>query len=136
MTKKNAKSKGGFGTSDVFTGFIISFISMLAVSLIASIILYMQSDPTALIDVASLVVLLVSAAVSGYVISKRTGERKMLTTALSSIALCFLLFIIGMIMTGGGVTNRVYLNYLCYVGVAMLFAWLGGRAPTKRRRRR
>lgn len=136
MTKKNAKTKGGFGASDVLFGFLISFLAMLATSLIASIILYMQADPTPLIDVASLIVLLVTAAVSGYIISKRTSEQKMLTVVLSSLLLCFLLFVIGMIITAGGVTNRVYLNYLCYIGVAILFAWLGGRAPARRRRHR
>ena len=135
MTKKNAKGKNPSTLKEVLMGLIISFICMLAISLVASIILYMQQDPTALIDIAALIVLLATAAISGYIISRRTVGAKMLTVALSSISVCLVLFIIGMILTGGGVTNRVYLNYLCYVGVAMLFAWLGGRAPVKRKRR-
>jgi len=136
MTKKNARSGDAFGAKSVLLGLLISCLCMLAVSLLCAVILYIQGDPLALVDLASLAVLLVSAAISGYIISRRSPEKKLLTVTLSSLLLCLLLFVIGMILTGGGVTTRVYLNYLCYVGVALLFAWLASRKPERKRRRR
>ncbi len=136
MTKKTKKAGGNFAVQAVIPGFLISLLVMLAITLIASIVLYLQADPMSLIDITSLIVLLASAAVSGYIISARMPERKILTVTLSSLLLCFLLYAIGMIVTAGGATSRVYLNYLCYIGIAILFAWLGSRAPSKKRRRR
>ena len=130
--KKTKKANQDFSALTVIKGAVISLAVMIAVALAACIILYMQDDPTALIDVTSLIVLLTSAAVSGYIISKRSPERRYLSVTLSSLLLCLLLYSVGMIATAGGATARVYLNYLCYIGVALLFAKLGSRSKKRR----
>ena len=136
MTRKTHKTENTGAVRRVLNGLLSSLISMLAISLVAGVIVYMQDDPLAILDITSLVVLLTSAAISGYIISKKTQERRILTVVLSSLILCLLLFALGMLLSGGGVTSRVYFNYLCYMGVAILFAWLGSREPARKRRRR
>lgn len=135
MVKKRIKTKNRGILFGVMIGFGISVISMILLSVIASIIVYTQSDPLAIIDIVSLVVLLLSAALSGFTISKCTGEKKILVSTLSALALCLILFMVGTIATGGRATIQVLINYICYIGITVLFAWLGAREKKNRKRR-
>lgn len=119
----------------VVWGAAISAVIMLALTLLCSVIVNMMSDPLAATDIASLAVLLVAAAVSGFVISRRAPEKKMLTASLSALLLCLVLIVIGLIVSAGALTGRIFLNYICYMGVSLLCAWLGARDKKRHRRR-
>lgn len=135
MVKKNTgrgKERGRF--AEILISLLRSVLVFLAMSVIGALIVYFQTDPLGAADIASLVVLLLSGAVSGFLNARMTREGKLAVVGLSSLAFCLGLLLIGLIATGGGATLRVFLNYLCYIGVSLLFGWLGSREISKRRR--
>lgn len=135
MVKKNTGRGGERGRfAEIVISFLRSVIVFLALSVIGALIVYFMSDPLGAADIASLVVLLMSGAVSGFLNAKLTREGKLAVVGLSSLAFCLILLLVGLIATGGGVTLRVFLNYLCYIGVSLFFGWLGSREGSKRRR--
>lgn len=135
MVKKNTgrdKERGRF--AEIGISFLRSVIVFLALSVVGALVVYFLKDPLGAADIASLVVLLLSGAISGFLNAKMTREGKLTVVGLSSLAFCLVLLLIGLIATGGGVTLRVFLNYLCYIGVSFLFGWLGSREESRRRR--
>ena len=118
---------------EVLRGVIISLLTLILLTMLGGFIVYMQDDPLSAMGIVSLIVLPVSGAVSGYLISRLAGEKKMTVALLSALAVCFIMLAVGMILTGGGITWQVPLNYACYVGAFLLAARLGKR---ERRRRR
>ncbi len=130
--KHRSKSEGGIGR-EVFIGVMISLAALTLLSVAGGFIVYMQNDPLAAMNVASLIVLLVSGAASGYITAKLAREKKMTVALLSVLAVCFIMLAVGMIATGGGITWQVPLNYACYMGVSLLTARLGAREKRRRR---
>lgn len=134
MVKKNTgRGRDRSRFAEIGLSLLRSVIVFLALSVIGALIVYFQADPLRVADVASLVVLLLSAAVAGFLNAKLTGEGKLAVVGLSSLTFCLVLLLIGLVATGGGVTLRVFLNYLCYIGIALFFGWLGSRETKKRR---
>lgn len=134
MVKKNTgRGRQRSRLAEIGLSLLRAVIVFLALSVIGALIVYFQADPLRIADVASLVILLLSAAVSGFLNAKLTGEGKLAVVVLSSLTFCLVLLLIGLVATGGGVTLRVFLNYLCYIGIALFFGWLGKRETKKRR---
>ena len=134
MVKKNTgRGRERSRLAEIGLSLLRSVIVFLALSVIGALIVYFQADPLRVADIASLVILLLSAAVSGFLNAKLTGEGKLAVVVLSSLTFCLVLLLIGLVATGGGVTLRVFLNYLCYIGIALFFGWLGKRETKKRR---
>lgn len=134
MVKKNTgRGRQRSRLAEIGLSLLRSVIVFLALSVIGALIVYFQADPLRIADIASLVILLLSAAVSGFLNAKLTGEGKLAVVVLSSLTFCLVLLLIGLVATGGGVTLRVFLNYLCYIGIALFFGWLGKRETKKRR---
>ena len=132
-----AGRRSSFGQGNVFYsvlwGALISAAALLSLLAVAAIIANMTADPLSAIPAASLSAALCAAAVSGYRISRRSNEGKLLTVALSSLLLCLVLLIVGLAVSGGKLSGSIFLNYICYIGVSLIFAKLGAR---ERRRRR
>ena len=118
----------------VLFGAAISLGVLAGVSLLCAIIVNMTEDPLAASNLGALISLLVSAAISGILISKRAQGSKMLIASLSSLLFCLTLLIVGLAISGGELSGRVFLNYLCYIGVALLSAKLATKKPRHRRR--
>lgn len=124
MKRKGTKHKGGF-LSLYLTSLLVSSLSLIFVAVISSLIINMLKNPLGATDVGSLLVLLLSAALSGLVISRLGGDGKLLSVLLSSLSVSALLMLIGLILSEGAVGGRVILNYLCYIAIAVFAAYLG-----------
>ncbi len=112
----------------LFSGGVLIVLSMLAAFILSSL-----KNPTANLKLFSLAVLLISAVISGYSISKHNGN------ALSSIAVSAafvgIMFIVSLIFAKGNVGGGVFMNYLCYMLVAAFFAFIGRKREKRRHRR-
>lgn len=122
--RRNSKGQSNVFYS-VIAGALISAAIMLMLSAVGALIANMTKDPLAVIPIASLSATLCAAAISGYIIAKRSKAGKMLTAALASLLLCLILLLIGLAISGGAISGSVFINYICYIGVSLIFAKLG-----------
>jgi len=114
---------------------LFSFCVMLAAVLLASLVTYMSNDPTSLSDIASLIALLFSAAVSSFTVAAVLKESRFLISSLSSLLLVLILMLSGVVMSGGALPPKLFLNYICYMGIALFFSYLGTKKQPKKHRR-
>ena len=133
MKKHRKGNKKPSGLALLFIGALISATMFALLSFIFALLAYRTNDPTSLTDVFSLISLLLTGAVMGFAVSKIKGDGGMLISVLCALLFCVCLLMVGVIMSGGSLPPRVPLNYVCYLGVASLFAWLGGRKKKRGR---
>ena len=125
------------GDSVLYTYFLslgISVFSLLVCAFVASIVIYSGKDPTQGVGVASLITLILSAALSGIIISRISCEGGVKIAGLSALATVFIMLIIGVILNSGKASPGAFINYGCYVGISLLSAYLGRKRGRKRRR--
>lgn len=115
-------------------GLCFSFLSLLTVSLISSVILINTKNPTGSIGISSLISLLAAALLSGFMISRRNGEDGIKTSLFSSLAFVVILFSVSLISSKGKIGGAVLMNGLCYMLVAIPAALFGGKQKRRRRR--
>ncbi len=133
MGKGKVKRDRGVLVSSLI-GALICLAALAVLSVVGGVIIYMLDDPLALIDIGSLVCLLLSGVVSSFIIAKRTPEKKLIVTMLSALLFSLVMLIIGAAWGMGSLGWRVVLNYVCYMGMALVGAWLGTRERKRRRR--
>ena len=108
-----------------------------AVSFILAIISSLTKDPTALTGAFSLVALILSGAISGFVTSRVNGDGGALVGILASVIAASLILIVGLIWKRGLLNLGAALNILSFVGVSSVFSMLGKkRARTAHRKYR
>lgn len=129
---RRAKERGLLAS--VFIGAGLSAVVLLILSLVIGGVIYMLADPLSAIDIGSLIVLLLGGVISSFIISRRSKEKQVATALLSALLLCACLLVVGAILGGGNISPRALLNYLCYIGVALIGSWLGGRKTRRRRK--
>lgn len=132
-----AKARSGKERStlvSILIGAVTSLAVLAVVSLIVGAVVYMMDDPLGVIDIGSLVALLLSGVISSFIISRRTKEKKVLISMMSALLCSFLLLILGAIIGAGSIGWRIVLNYVCYMGVSFIGAWLGAKEGKRRRR--
>ena len=132
--KKRRFKKSGSGGGLLF-GALFSLSSLILSLAIFSFILSMLENPITFVGVSSLAALLVSGALSGFVIAKHKGEGGALTAFLSSIITSALIFATGLICSGGKIQLSVLMNILCYILISALFARLKGLGKKRKRLR-
>ena len=115
-------------------GLLISVIMLPLFSLLAAFIAYSGEDPTGVIGTYSLIALLLSAAVSGFITSKMKGEGGWRTVLLTALTVVLIMLIAAVIITGGTPEISALMNYLCYIGISVLSGYLA--LPRKKHRRR
>ncbi len=130
---KRKRTENISGIKVVILGAVCSLALLAVVCFIASLILIRTENSTAYIDISSLAALLVTAAISGFSISKIKGDGGVLIGILSSLLFVLVMLVIGLIAMGGSLPPRCPLNYLCYMGVASLFSLLGKKRVKRRR---
>ena len=104
---------------------------------IFALISSLTKDPTALTGILSLVSLLFAGALTSFILTRvirRDGG--MLIAIVSATITGLLMSVIGLIMEGGSVNLNVFLNYLAFIGISGLFAFLAGKTNTKKRKYR
>jgi len=104
-------------------------------ALVATAFASASDDPTGKAGLYSLLALLLSAAVSGFTVSRLSGEGGVKLAALCALAIVLIMLLISIIATGKIPSVGALMNYGCYLGVAALSA-LVGRKREKRHRRR
>lgn len=131
--RKNSKSKNTSLKTLLF-GVIFSFTVLVILSLASSFLLVGFKNPTANIGIASLAVFLVTAAISGFTISKHRACGGIAFSALSSLLFIALLFAVALIISKGQISGGLFMNYLCYMLISLFTAFIGARKPKRRKR--
>ena len=108
------------GWRAILAGVGLAALSILITSALATLVCYMTKDPLALTDIASLVALLLGGALSGFVLPRLCRDRSILPSLLSSLILPVLLLLFGLLLSGGELSPRIPLGYLCYFGVSAI----------------
>ncbi len=130
--KKNGE-KGKVET--LLFGVIFSFVAVFAFSLIASLIIMGSKNAVSTAQRISLIVFLISGAVSGFLTSKFKGEGGILLSAISSVIFVMILCAIALVVSRGNIGGKLFMNYICYLPVAFLFAFLGKKKARRHKRR-
>ncbi len=130
--KKRKRETGGLGF--FLLGILCSGILIVVSSFIMAVIASGSGDPTSKIGAYSLIALLLSAAISGICISRIKGDGGFGVSALTALAVALIMTLIGIISSGGRLTLACFMNYGCYLGVSVIFAYLG-RKKEKRHKR-
>ena len=134
MYREKRKKESGKGRFFLIS-LAISLGVLILTSLVMSLVAYASPDPTGNIGLYSLISLLLSAAVSGFIISGRYGERRIAMTALISLATVLILIIFGMVASGGRLGLGALMNYLSYFGVAVLISLFSKGRQGKRHKK-
>ena len=122
---QNRRSIGRIGA--LLIGTLASALTLAAVTLIISVILYYTSDPTRHIGILTTVALIATGVVCGALIPRLQKEGGRLTALLSSLLLSLILLLVGAIVSGGRVPLYCFINYSAYVAVTALVASVAGR---------
>ena len=117
---KNYKS----GTRKFVPSLLFCIFSYLIFTLVASFILLKTAESSAIVPISSLIVFLISGAVSGIFISRYKGEGGVKFTALSTLTFVLILTLISLVMSRGQLKGSLLMNYFCYLLVGILFSAL------------
>ena len=113
---------------------ILYILTFFVTALVSSVILNALSDPLSALPIASLVTLVVSAALSGGISSLIFKTKNITLSASVTLTASFLMLIFGIIASKGEFSIGAFMNCLCYVGVSILSALLTRRKRRKKRR--
>ena len=116
---------GTLGAAGAF--FVISFL--------LSLVTYALNDPLGTIGIMSEAALIISAFISGFVISRLGKEGGMLTAFLSGLLFSLIMLLSGFIASGGKIPLSCLLSYAIYIAVTSLAALLARKKGHRRRRK-
>ena len=102
-------------------------------SLIFAIIANLLDDPTENLGLFSLAAMLLSAAVSGIVSTRIKGEGGVGFSSLVALTIVLVMLLINVIICVVKISLGAIMNYICYLGVAAMAAFLGRKKEGKRR---
>lgn len=138
MEVRVRRTKLSFGNMNVFvrvlTASAIMLVAVALSSLPVGLVIGMSDDPLSLIDLGSLITLLLGGAIASFIIARIFPDKKLLTVSLATLLFSLIMTLVGLAVTGGEVGARVFLNYLCYIGVSLLFGRIGMLEPRRGRR--
>ena len=126
LRKKSRSQRGAliFGT-------LFSAAIFLILTFCASVLLSFTKNPLGASGLTSFAVLLITGAISGFCTAKYKGECGILPSSASAVIFALILLGAGLIVSGGKIATVSLVNILCYVALAVIFAFL---AKSKRRR--
>ena len=132
--KKHNKTRDNGALRSALTGLLAATLTFFGFMLLATLILYLGSDPTYKSELWSFGAMLLSGVVAGFINAKRHGEGGVAIATLSSLGLALIVFLVGVIASGLPSLPSV-INYFLYVGLSAISAYFALREPKKRRRR-
>ena len=118
--------------STIIFGMIFTVASFFALNFSASLILSLLKNPLGASGITSFAVLLITGAISGFFTSKYKGENGILASGICALIFAFLLFVVGLIMSGGKIASITLINLISYIALAFIFAAL---AKSRKKRR-
>lgn len=114
----------------------ICFGSAVIVAFILALVANSSANSTENIPLFALVTLVISAAVSGVVISRMKGSGGVKFSALVSLAFVLILLLISVIVGKGSVAPSAFMNYASFLGVCVLSAYLTRKRGRTQRKRK
>ena len=145
MNRKKSREGSDAGGLPIIKNSILgaacSLILMLALSLGFCWISYTRDDPDSLLSVLSFAALYISALVAGIISAKRTGNRGLVSGALSGIMLVGLLFLMSLCFGDSYSSGYSWASGMAMRGSVVLLSVLGGligvhKGNTKKRKRK
>lgn len=109
---------------------------IILLSVVATLVLIRLNDPTAVLGISSLAVMMLSAALAGlicHVIHKEAGVKFGLLVGLTTT---LIMLLINVIISMGHVSLGSFMNYGCYLGIYGLAVYLAKGSGGRRRRRK
>ncbi len=100
-------------------------------SVVGALVASGLEDPTGNLGLISLAVMLISAAITGIICTRIKGDGGVGFSALVALAVVLVMLLINVIICAGKVSLGAFMNYICFIGVAVGAAFLG-----KKRERR
>lgn len=104
---------------------------IMLLSVIGALVASGLDDPTGNLGLISLAVMLISAAITGIFCTRIKGDGGVGFSALVALAVVLIMLLINVIICAGKVSLGAFMNYICFIGVAVGSAFLG-----KKRERR
>ena len=135
MKKRKGIKTSKTAVGRIFSSVGFSFILLIPISLLFGGMLLTLKNPVGNLKIASLAVLLISGAVSGFLNSKRIGEGGVAFSVISSFIFVLVMFSVSLVMTKGHVSGILFMNYLCYMLIASFSAFLARKRQKSRHRR-
>ena len=136
MSKRRKAIKNKSGARRFFIEIALSIVIILASSLIMAIVAHGSKNSTASLELYALLALLISAAVSGFFISRLRSDGGVKSALLVALAVIFIMIGGAMIIFKGKITPASLMNYLSYLGVCLIFSYLGRKKEKRHTRRR
>lgn len=131
MKKHRFGTKERKGAHAVIFGIATSAVSLLLMTLIASAILLLVSDPLSTVGGASLGVLVLSSVLTAFLTVKFKGDGALIPTLISSLAVSVLIIVVSIIVGGTEATGSAIMNAVSYLLPSSLVTALATRKKTK-----
>ena len=133
--KKRSVGKGG-GIHPLLFGILLNVALFPLFALLASAVVYTQSDPASITGIGGILSYLLCAATCGFVVSKKYSPSGFVTALASSVIFALLLLCAGLIFAKGSVGAGVLINHALYAATAALFGFIGSKKRERSHRRR
>ena len=132
MKKHNKKEFGLFVLLIIGAAASVAtvFITALALAVISSL----TKNPSALVGAFSMLTLVLAGGISGFAISRVSGEGGALVGILSSVIASLLMMSVGLIWRGGLLPLGGLLNLLVFLAMGIISSLLGKKRPKRHRR--
>ena len=132
MTKNSKLLKKINPPTYIAIGVAFSYAILALISLFGAFVCNATKDPARIVGMASFITLLLTAAISGYVISKVRGDGGPLLSVLSAAGFVTVRIIISLFLSGTELSE--ILDCCCYLGTGAIFAMLGQKKFKRKRR--
>ena len=116
----------------ILIGTLFSYVVLTLLAFVAAFITNRMENPAKYVGVAAFVTLILTAALSCYLISRLRGEGGGLLAILSAAGFVILRIVISLFLSGTDLSDL--LDCLCYLGTGAIFALLGQKRPKRRHR--
>lgn len=134
MKKHRGAKKTMTLSRTLLLGVGISFAVLLIFSLIFSGLIMTTTSPVSSIKTVSLVTLLVSGAVSGFIVSKIKGDGGVFASLFSALIFIGVILALSLILTKGNVGGIVFMNCLCYLLISAFSSFFAKKRVRRHRR--
>ena len=133
-----ARTRGGAqrsGARALIFGILFNAAIFFITALASAIILSRTENPTAHVGLCGMICLFVTAASSGFAVSKYKGDGGVLPAVLSSLFFVLVVLMIGLISGKGKLPLISVINLASFMIISALAAILGRKRERKRRRK-
>ena len=129
--KKRREAPGSITV--MLLGVLASAILTALLSFIFSFIALSMANPDGAVGIFSIAALIITAAITGFTLSRVKGEGGVLLSTLSALLFTLILLLIGLIASGGALPLGCIINYVCFIAVSAISSLLGRRRGRTRR---